>query len=388
MTERDKTRLVHMARAPQTEESGTVNPPVVRASTVLYRDTDAMQSIRSRREKNERVFSYGSRGTPTTFALEDAITEIEQGDRTNLFSTGLSAIAHVFLSVLKPGDHVLLSESIYGPARAIAVRYLEPRGIACEFYPGGHEEIAKRLRPDTRMIYLEIPGSIIYDMQDLPAIAKLVEGRNIVIAADNTWGAAGLYRPLALGADISIIAITKYIAGHSDVMMGSVTAKGPIAEQLAFDAGLLGQTVTPDDAYLALRGLRTVSARFPMHVAHAKEVIAWLEKQPQVDKVLYPGLPSHPGYEIWKRDCAGQNGLLSVAFKKPIRQADVDRMVDHLKYFGLGASWGGYESLAMVYPEGGIKGWNGGALVRLHIGLEDPADIIADLSQAFATLPA
>ena len=387
MKQRDKTRLVHMARKPQEAESEAVNPAIVRASTVLYKDMAAFHAIRGRREKNERVFSYGSRGTPTTFAVEDAITEIEQGTRTNLFSTGLAAIAHVFISILKAGDHVLLSESIYGPARAIATRYLAPRGIECEYYPGGHEEIAKRLKPNTRMIYLEIPGSIVYDLQDLPAIAELVKGKDILIAADNTWGAPGLYRPLALGADISIIAITKYIAGHSDLMMGSVTAKGKIAEQLSFDAGLFGQTVSSDEAYTALRGLRTASARIAMHVAHAAEVIKWLQQQPQVEKVLYPALPSHPGHEIWKRDFTGTNGLLSVAFKKPITQDQVDHIAESLELFGLGASWGGYESLAMVYPAGGIKGWNGGALIRLHIGLEDPADIIADLGQAFSTLP-
>ncbi|MGB3719352.1 MAG: cystathionine beta-lyase [Proteobacteria bacterium] len=385
---KDKTKLVHMARNHAEAETQAVNPPVIRASTVLYRDTDTLKSIRTRREGNERVFSYGARGTPTTFALEDAITEIEQGVRTMLFPSGLAAIAHVFLSVLKPGDHCLLSESIYGPARAIAVRFLRPRGIDCEFYPGGHEEVAKRLRPETRLVYVEIPGSIIYDLQDLPAIAALLKDReNTLLAADNTWGAPGLYCPIALGADISIVAVTKYIAGHSDLVMGSVTANARAAEQLAYDAGLLGQTVSPDDAYAALRGLRTASARIAMHCEHAKEVIRWLEEQPQVERVLYPPLPSHPGHEIWKRDFTGANGLLSVAFKPHIKQDDVDHMADRLKLFGLGASWGGYESLAMVYPEGGIPGWKGGALIRLHIGLEDPADLIADLQQAFAGLP-
>jgi cystathionine beta-lyase len=384
MTQHEETRLVHTARAHMEGETCSVNPPVIRTSTVLYRDTGTMKSVRARRDRGERVFTYGARGTPTTFALEDAISEIEQGDRTMLFPTGLAAIAHVFLSTLKPGDHVLLSESIYGPARALATRFLLPRGIECEFYGGGHPEVARRLKPATRLVYVEVPGSIIYDMQDLPAIARLLEGRDTLLAADNTWGAAGLYRPLALGADISAIAITKYIAGHSDLMMGSVTAKGKIADQLWFDAGLLGQSVSSDDAYSALRGLRTAKARLAMHAAHAREVIAWLQQRSEVDRVLYPALPSDPGYELWKRDCAGAHGLLSVVFEAAISQDDVDRMVDKLKLFGLGASWGGYESLAMVYPKGGIKGLEGGALVRLHIGLEDPLDLIADLEQAFS----
>ena len=388
MTQRDKTRLVHVARDLADGETHAVNPPIIRASTVLYKDTPTMKTVRKRRDKGEQVFTYGARGTPTTFALENALTEIEQGARTMLFPTGLAAIAHVFLSVLKPGDHCLLSESIYGPARAIAVHYLTPRGITCEFYQGGHEEVARRLRPETRLVFVEVPGSIIYDMQDLPAIAALLKDReNTLLATDNTWGAPGLYRPLTLGADISAIALTKYIAGHSDLMMGSVTANARAAGQLCFDAGLLGQTVSSDDAYLALRGLRTASARIGMHREHAMEVIRWLEQQPQVDRVLYPALPSHPGHELWKRDFTGANGLLSISFKDYVSQDNVDRMVDRLKLFGIGASWGGFECLAMVYPQGSIKGWSGGALVRLHIGLEDPADIIADLEQGFRVLP-
>lgn len=388
MKQRDKTRLVHAARNQTGGDTRAVNPPIIRASTVLYKNTSTLHSVRARREKGERIFSYGSRGTPTTFALEDALTEIEQGERTILFPTGLAAIAHIFLSVLKPGDHCLLSESVYGPARAIAVRYLTPRGIECEFYNGGHEEVARRLRPETRLVYLEIPGSIIFDLQDLPAIAALIKNReNTLLAADNTWGAPGLYRPLALGADISTIAITKYIGGHSDLMMGSVTANARAADQLCYDAGLLGQTVSPDDAYIALRGLRTASARIAMHQAHAAEIIRWLEQQPQVERILYPPLPSHPGHELWKRDFTGANGLLSISFKPFVTQDDANRMVDKLELFGIGASWGGYESLAIVYPQGGIKGWSGGALVRLHIGLEDPADIIADLMQGFSVLP-
>lgn len=387
MTQRDKTRLIHSARGHIGDgEASTVNPPIVRCSTVLYRDTKAMNAIRARREKGERVFSYGSRGTPTTFALEDAINEVEGGHRTNLFSTGLSAIAHVFLSVLKPGDHVLLAESIYGPARAIAVRFLTPRGISCEFYTGGHEEVAKRLKPETKMVYLDNPGSIIYDVQDVPALAALLKGRDTLLVIDNTWGAPGIYRPLALGADVSIVAVTKYIAGHSDLMMGSVSANTRCADQLAFDAGLLGQTVSSDDAYTALRGLRTAAARLAMHQAHAMEVIGWLERQPLVERILYPALPGDPGHALWKRDFKGANGLFSVVFKPTVSQEQADRFTDALELFGIGASWGGYESLAIVYPKGGIKGWSGGALVRLHIGLEDPADIIADLKRGFAAI--
>jgi cystathionine beta-lyase len=386
MPHRDKTRLVRTARGHIGAEPCSVNPPIVRTSTVLCQDAATLASIERRRAKGERIFSYGARGTPTAFALEDAMSEIEQGARTMLFPSGLAAVAHVFLSALKPGDHLLLSETVYGPTRLIAERYLAQRGIACEFYPGGHEEVAKRLRPETRMVYVENPGSIVYDIQDLPAIAALLKGRpNTLLAADNTWGAPGLYRPLALGADISIVAITKYIGGHSDLMMGSVTASARCADQLWQDAGLFGQTVSPDDAYTALRGLRTASARLAMHAAHAREVIGWLEQQPLVERILYPPLPSDPGHALWSRDFTGANGLLSVEFKPPVGPEGTDCFVDALELFGIGSSWGGYESLARTYPKG-VHGWRGGALVRLHIGLEDPADLIADLGRGFAAV--
>lgn len=381
MTQRSKTRLVRTARPHSDAATQAVNPAIVRASTVLYKDMATRKDVVAKRDK-ERQFLYGSRGTPTTFALEDAITEIEQGQRTMLFPTGLAAIAHVFLSTLEPGDHILLAETIYWPARSIANHYLAKRGVDCEFYHGGAHAISTRLRPATRMVYLDNPGSIIFDVQDLPAIRSALGGRDILIAVDNTWGAAGIHKPLALGADISILAITKYIAGHSDLMMGSVTARAPCCDQLWRDAGLLGQTVSPDDAYAALRGLRTVAARLAMHEAHAREVIAWLERQPQVERILYPGLPTDPGYALWRRDFSGANGLFSVVFKPGIAQDQADRFVDALELFGIGASWGGYESLVLSYPVGGIGGWSGGALVRLHIGLEDPADLIADIAQA------
>jgi len=287
------------------------------------------------------------------------------------------------LSLLRPGDHVLLGETVYGPARAIALHYLGPRGIACEFYPGGHAEVARRLRPSTRLVYLDNPGSIVYDIQDVPALARLLEGRDTLLAVDNTWGCPGLFRPLALGADLSVVAITKYLAGHSDLVMGAVAAGPRCADQLWRDAALLGQTVSPDEAYNALKGLRSVAARLAMHTAHAAEVVTWLKQQPQVKRILYPPLPEDPGHALWRRDFKGANGLLSIEFAPHISPAAADRFIDSLRVFGIGASWGGFESLALTYPV--VHGWQGGTLVRLHIGLEDPADLIADLAQGFRT---
>jgi cysteine-S-conjugate beta-lyase len=386
--QRPNTRMVHAGRGHLGGDTSPVNPPIVRTSTVLYRNIGVRMELADRKSRGERVWSYGTTGSSVSFALEDAITEIEGGSRTMLFGSGLAACAHPLLAILKPGDHVLFAETIYVPARNIANEYLLPRGIACEFYTGGHEEVAKRIRPETRMVYLDNPGSIVFDIQDVPALAAVCKGRgnDILIAVDNTWGAPGLYRPLTLGADISIVAITKYIAGHSDLLMGSVTGNARCADLLYKMAGVLGQVVTPDDAYTALRGLRSAHARLAMQQTNVMTVIKWLQKQPEVERVLYPALETDPGYAIWRRDFRGANSLFSVAFKPGITAAHANQFIDALKMFGIGASWGGYESLALTYPPDRLKGWTGGSLIRLHVGLEDPADIIADLELGFAAI--
>ena len=383
--QRATTRFVHVGRGHLGGETSPVNPPIVRTSTVLYRNMAARTSLTERKARGERVWTYGTAGSAVSFALEDAITEIEGGARTMLFGSGLAACAHPLLAILKSGDHILFAETIYQPTRTIATEYLSPRGIACEFYSGGHAEVAKRIRPETRMVYLDNPGSIIFDIQDVPALAAVCKGRgnDILIAVDNTWGAPGLYRPLTLGADISIIAITKYIAGHSDLLMGSVTGNARCADLLYRMAGVLGQVVTPDDAYTALRGLRTAHARLAMQSANVMAVIRWLQQQPEVERILYPALETDPGHALWKRDFNGANSLFAVAFEPQVTVAHANMFVDALKMFGIGASWGGYESLALTYPPERLKGWSGGSLIRLHVGLEDPADVIADLELGF-----
>ncbi|HUS96232.1 MAG TPA: cystathionine beta-lyase [Hyphomicrobiaceae bacterium] len=378
--EGEKTRFIHLGREHAKAPLSPVNPPLVRASTVLYGTVANMHDTRRRSNEGENIFRYGSHGTPTTFALEEAITEIEGGARTMLFPTGLAAIAHVFLSVLRPGDSILMADSVYRPARNLATDYLPERGITTDFYSGGQEEVARRLKRNTRMVYLDNPGSIIYDIQDVRALAEMLKGSDTLLVVDNTWGAGGIYKPIELGADISVIAVTKYIAGHSDVMMGSVTANHRTEADLRKDASLLGQTVSPDDAYQALRGIRTLKARLPMHEANAREVISFLQGHPEVERVLYPGLEADAGHELWKRDFNGANGLLSFEFKPDVTHEQHARFVDSLKLFGLGASWGGYESLVMIYPK--VPGWSGNRLARLHIGLEDPKDLIADLKQS------
>jgi cysteine-S-conjugate beta-lyase len=383
-----KTRLVHAGRGHLGGETSSVNPPITRASTVLFRDTSVMKDLGARRLKGERVLTYGTGGSSVSFALEDAINEIEGGQRTMLFCSGLAAVAHPFLALLKPGDHMLLGETIYQPTRRLAVEHLIPRSIDCEFYTGGHEEITARIRPNTRMVWIDNPGSIVFDVQDVPAIAAACKGRgnNILVGVDNTWGCPGLYKPLALGADISAVALTKYVAGHSDVLMGSVTANERCADDLWRAANWFGHVVTADDAYLALRGLRTAHARLVMTAANTMAVIKWLQTRPEVVRVLYPALPSDPGYALWQRDFNGANGLFSIELAPAYGPEKGDAFIDALKMFGIGASWGGYECLALNYPASRLKGWNGGTLIRFHVGLEDPADICADLERGFAAI--
>jgi cystathionine beta-lyase len=384
MKQRKTTRLIHSGRH-ETSGTGTVNPPVMRASTVLFKDVASWHDVRARRS-TERLLSYGARGTETAFALEDAITELEGGYRTQLFPTGLAAVGMVFLSYLKPGDHLLITESVYEPVRDLCADFLRPHGIDYTFYAADAHDLQSKLQPNTRMIYAECPGSLVYEMIDLPALAALAKAHGALVAVDNTWASGLLYNALALGADISVLAVTKYIVGHSDVMMGAVVTTEAAWPALAGTAVTFGQAASPDDAYLALRGLRTMAARLEMHQRSALEVARWLQQRPEVTRVFYPALPEDPGYELWKRDFTGANGLMSIELAGFTEQ-QAESFIDALQLFGIGASWGGYESLAIpVYPAKvrNVTDWSDcGPVVRLHIGLEHPEDLIADLEQAF-----
>ncbi len=384
MLRRDETLVTH-AGSDRADEPRAVNPPVVRTSTVLYPNLDTMRQVKRVRESGERQFSYGRRGTPTTFALEDALVDLERGCRATLHPSGLAAIAHVFLSFLRPGDHLLVARGVYAPVRTLCEDYLSSRGIVHQYFDGGAQEAAALMRPTTRMIYTEIPSSLTYEIHDLPALARVAHdrGRETVLAVDNTWGAGLLYKPLTLGADISIQSCTKYIVGHSDAMLGAVIANDRTWTDLWRSATVLGQCVSPDDAYLALRGLRSMAARLAMHEAHARVVAKWLLDHPLVSDVLYPALETHPGHGLWKRDFRGANGLLTIVFDKGVSRSQVDGFVNALTLFGIGSSWGGYESLVLPVESKAQAASSGqGALVRLHIGLEHPDDLIADLGQA------
>ena len=384
-----QTRLVHMAKDAPSPGGQAVNPPLVRASTVLFKDTAEQRDMRARRG-TERLFTYGARGTPTTFALEDAVSELEGAYRTRLFPSGLAAIGFTLLAYLKPGDHVLMSDSVYEPARALTETFLKPYGIRVTFFAADGSDLELRWEDGTRMVYAECPGSLVYEMCDLPAIARFAHARGALVAADNTWGCGVLYRPLALGADISVTAATKYLGGHSDVMMGTVSTTKDVWQPLLERCEAFGMTASPDDAWLVLRGMRSLAPRLKMHEQHALQVAQWLGEREEVRTVFCPALPSHPGHALWKRDCTGTNGLLAIELQPGTDAAGVDRFIDSLQLFGIGASWGGYESLVTgtnMHRARSVTDWSArGPVVRLHIGLEDPADLIADLGRGFAAL--
>ncbi|MEO8118831.1 MAG: cystathionine beta-lyase [Rhodoferax sp.] len=383
------TRLVHAGKSPILEGGSPVNPPVVRASTVLF-DSVAQQRDMRMRRGDERLFTYGARGNPTNFALEDLVSELEGAHRTRLFPTGLAAIAMTLLSYLKPGDHVLMSDSVYEPARKLVDSFLTPYNIGCTFFAADGSEVEGKIQTNTRMIYAECPGSLVYEMCDLPQLAEMAHARGLLLAADNTWGSGCQYRPLALGADISIMAATKYLSGHSDVMMGTVATTKEAWQPLAERSDAFGMAVSPDDAYLVIRGARTLAARLAMHERGGLQVAHWLQSRREVATVFCPALPEHPGHALWQRDCKGSNGLVSFELQPALDQAAAERLIDSLALFGIGASWGGYESLvtlADMRRARSVTDWSDrGQVIRLHVGLEDPADLIRDLTQGFAAL--
>jgi len=381
------TRLARMGRP----ASGWANTPVVRGSTYLFEGLGQWRAARKLRE-TQRVLSYGARGNETVYALEDAVTELEGGYRSKLFPTGLAAIAATLLACLKSGDHVLISEGIYDPVRRLCAMHLANYGISHSFFPAHDPDWQRLLRPETRMVYAESPASLLYDMLDLPAMAQACRARGILLCADNTWGSGLAYRPLALGCDISIVAATKYLGGHSDVMMGSVTTREacfPAIEDVSIN---LGQTVSADDAFLVLRGLRTLGLRMRQHALGALDLARWLAAQPAVRTVFHPALESDPNHALWRRDAQGSNGLLTVEFQPGLSIAAVERAIGKLELFGVGSSWGGYESLVLPVDlaRTRLAGRSPapGYLLRLHVGLEDPEDLRRDLGRMLEALPA
>ena len=366
--------------------AGVVNTPVVRASTVIFENVAAMRDATARAKKFEKSLYYGRRGTPTHWTLQEAITDLAGGDDTVLAPSGLGACTLAILGCVKAGDHILVTDSVYEPTRYFCAGLLKNFGVEVDYYdPTIGAGIAALLKPNTTLVFCESPGSMTFEVQDIPAIAAAAHARGAVVAVDNTWASPLFCKPLTLGADLSIEAGTKYIVGHSDVLIGAITGTKDAIAAVQKAAGLLGVAVSPDDAYLATRGLRTLGVRLRQHQASALTVARWLQGRAEVKRVLYPALPEDPGHSLWKRDFSGASGLLGVIFQKP-SQAAVDALIDGMELFPLGYSWGGFESLVAPAnpartakpspePQPGI---------RLHIGLEDVEDLIEDLEQGLA----
>ena len=383
------TRLSHAGRA-GTKVHGFVNPPLHRGSTVLYEDM--AQRRAHMRRRFDQALTYGTQGSATHHALEDVVAEIEGGTRCQIFSTGLAACTTPLLAYLGAGEHLLMPDSVYGPVRTFCDTMLKRLGVATTYYQADctPDALAPLFRPETRVLYLESPGSHSFEVQDVPALAALAHARGCAVLMDNTWGIHA-FQPFSHGVDVSIQALTKYAGGHSDVLIGSATTNAEAQWHRVRDAALvLGQYASPDDCWLTLRGLRTMAVRLERQMQSGLEVAAWFAAQPEVAQVLHPALPGAPGHDLWKRDFTGACSLFGVVFGPEVSVAGTHRFVDALRLFGIGASWGGYESLAL--PTTGFvtrtASQLGGAMVRFHVGLEDVADLVGDLQQAWGLLRA
>ncbi len=384
------TRLGHLGHDPHAFH-GFVNPPVVHASTVLFPSAEEMRAPPERQQK----YTYGTHGTPTTDALCEAIDALEGSAGTVLVPSGLTAVTLPFLAYLSAGDHALIVDSVYFPTRRFCATMLKRLGVDVDYFdPGIGAEIETLIKPNTRLIHLEAPGSNTFEMQDVPAIVTVAHRHDCIVTIDNTWATPLYFRPLDFGVDVSIHAATKYPSGHSDVLMGTVSANAKHWPALTAAYTNLGLCVGPDDAYQILRGLRTMAIRLEHHQRSALHVAKWLEGRSDVASVLHPALPSFPGHALWKRDFKGASGVFSFVLNVDDATQFEEKaaaFLNALKLFGLGYSWGGYESLAVPVQLGDrrvCKQPKEGPVIRLQIGLEDVEDIIADLERGFAAVAA
>jgi cystathionine beta-lyase len=376
------THVVHTGRDPFAHH-GFVNTPVYRGSTVLFKTIESF-------EKRAQRYVYGRRGTPTSEALEEAIATLEGGARTVLAPSGAAAIASALLAFTKAGDHILVGDSVYLPTRKICGGTLKRFGVETTYYdPTIGAGIADLMRPNTTVVFTERPGSLTVEVQDLPAIAAAAHKGGAIVMMDNTWGTPLYFKPFAHGVDLSIQAGTKYIVGHADAMLGAVTASAALAKTMVDEIQGLGICAGTEEMYLGLRGVRTLQVRLERHWHSGLEIAAWLERRPEVSRVLHPALPSHPQHALWKRDFTGACGLFSIVLK-PCSKPALAAMVEGLELFGMGASWGGFESLVLPFDAAHARTatqWQTeGPTLRFHIGLEDVDDLKADLEAGFARL--
>ena len=383
------TRLIALGRAP-VRAQGPVNLPVHRASTILSEHLDGYLHRFDGDNRYDNV-TYGATGTQNSRALAEAVAAIEGGHRTVVTGTGLSAVTMAVSAVVRTGDHVLVPDSVYGPTRRFCAEILSRYGVETSFYdPAAGAGIAEAMRANTRLVYTEAPGSLTFEMQDVPAIAKAAHERGALVAMDNTWATPMFFRPLEHGVDISIQAGTKYLAGHSDLVIGMITtATEALFKTIADQTFAFGDTASPDDCFLALRGMRSLSVRLERQSASAMSIARWLDARPEVKRVLYPALESDPGHALWKRDFEGASSLFGLAMHTT-DEAAIARMVNGFELFRIGSSWGGYESLVacnrMPIPRAVIPWTETPFLLRIHIGLEDPDDLVADLEAGLGRL--
>ena len=383
MSKHWQTRLIHPEVAVPTGFR-SLAVPVFRGSTTIFSRASAIADTWNH---DEMAYTYGSYGTPTTLELATRIAELEGGHRCFIAPGGQSALALVYFACLGAGDHVLVPASVYGPSRAFAEHVLRRYGVEVEFYPPLESSpIALRIRDSTRLIWCESPCSITMEVQDVPAIVEAAHARNVIVALDNTWAAGIFFAAFAHGVDISVQAITKYIGGHSDLLLGSVTVRNEeLYQRVGATRNHLGLAVSPDDCSLALRGLQTLHVRLHAIERSALKVASWFATRPDVETVLHPALPSCPGHATWKRDFTGSSGLFSVVFRPPLGRRDIEAAMDRLTLFRMGYSWGGVTSLVVTpdLTEAPNAQAYGDRLARFYIGLEDSDDLIDDLERAF-----
>jgi cystathionine beta-lyase len=392
MTQHIDTSLVHIGSGafdPKTK-TAAVSLPAVRTSTVRFESLDALEKIQAQRAQGEHVVTYGISGLETHRALEEIFNTLEGGSYCVLSPSGLASIHLLFISLLKSGDHALVSDGIYGPMRTLDQDLLKGLGIEINYFSPQYDNLASLIRPNTKLVYVESPSSLLFEMLDIPAIARVTTQHNIPLAIDNTWGSSHIYKPLALGADISLVAGTKYIAGHSDLLMGAlITNRDDLAALIHRTQYAIGNAVSADDVWLALRGVRTMAVRMPHHANSARLVCAFLATHPHVARIYHPAWPQDAGFALWQRDCSGSNGMLSVEFN--CTAENLKPVVNALTWFGIGFSWGGFESLVQWVSPSALqphRAWQGQdhGVLRLHIGLESVDDLIADLKQALSLL--
>jgi len=388
---RDSTKIVTSGRHPELYQ-GAVNPPVFRASSVLSQTMAEWEHKAAERAKDVPGMYYGRNGTPTTRALEEAFADLEGGYRSFVYPSGLAACVTAILAYVKAGDHILFTDSVYGPVRRLAGSFLDRFGVSSTFYdPLIGDGIASLIQPNTRVVYTEAPGSHTFEFQDIPAIAKAAHAADAVVVMDNTWATPLYYRAFEHGVDVSVQAATKYVVGHSDAMLGIVTVNRDHYDALKACTYELGQIASPDDVYLALRGMRTMHVRLPRHWETGLKLARWIAEQPEVEVVIHPALEGDPGHALWKRDCTGASGLFTFVLK-PVGDGARAALIDNLKYFNVGASWGGYESLILPINPSKVRTattWPyAGPAFRIHAGLESADDLLEDLTHGFECLRA